>query len=128
MKLNKFLAMLTVVSTMGITSAHAGETWDSVKLAASNVANKTAEVAGDVADRTREVAVDVADRTREVAGDAVDRGREVGQDISNSKAWKKAKEVGNATAQAAKNGANKAKGYVNSHACDKQDKLNCNAE
>lgn len=117
MKLKNIMVLMVTVSAISIAPVYAGETWDSVKLAASNVANKTVEVAGDV-----------AERTREVAGDAVDRSKEVGEDISNSDAWKKTKEVGNATAEAAKSGVNKAKGYINSHACDKKDKLNCKAE
>lgn len=130
MNVKKCLAAMALLSGVLTTPLYAEEAtaWESIKQTASTVADKTRQVAGDVADRTREVATDVADRTREVAGDAADRSREVGDDIANSKAWKKTKEVGNATAEAARSGVNKAKGYVNSQACDKKDKLNCQAE
>lgn len=120
MSVKKFLLAVVLMSGAMTTPLYAEQVtaWESIQQTAANVA-----------DKTREVASDVAERTLEVAGDAADRGKEVGNDIANSKAWKKTKEAGNATAEAAKNGAHKAKGYINSHACDKKDKLNCsNAE
>lgn len=119
MGVKKSLAVAGLLASTIMMPLHAEEAnaWENIKQTAANAADKTREVAGEV-----------AERTREVAGDAVERSQEVGEDIANSKAWQKTKEVGNATAEAAKNGVNKAKGYVNSHACDKQDKLNCEAE
>ncbi|SBS31678.1 hypothetical protein MAQ5080_02035 [Marinomonas aquimarina] len=130
MSIKKMLAVTALMFSSALVSVHAQETsaWQSIQQTASNAVEKTREVAANVADRTREVAVDVADRTREVAGDAADRSKEVGQDISNSQAWKKTKEVGNATAEAARSGAHKVKEYVNNNACDNNDKLNCKAE
>lgn len=133
MSIKKWLTLFAVILSVSTVPLHAEEApaqtaWEAIQQTASNVADKTREVATDVADRTREIAGNTAERTRAVLGDAADRGQEVGEDISNSKAWKKTKEVGNATAEAAKNGVHKAKGYVNSHACDKKDKLNCEAE
>ncbi|MCC4275884.1 hypothetical protein [Marinomonas communis] len=115
--LKKLLLPCIVLALSMTAPVHANETWESFKKSASDVAEKTRDVAGDV-----------ADRTREVAGDAVDRSKEVGQDIADSKAWKKTKEVGNATADAARSGVNKVKSYINSHKCAEEDKLNCTSE
>ncbi|MCO4787152.1 MAG: hypothetical protein KC467_14670 [Marinomonas atlantica] len=116
MKVCKFMSAIAITFAVCVLPVQANETVDGIRDTASKVVDKTREVAGNV-----------ADRTREVVGDAADRSKEVGKDVGeqSAKVWNKVKEAGNATAEVARDGVNKAQDYINSNACDNKDKLNC---